>query len=82
MNEPFIKRCFCLERAAIAYLRFLLEGYDGLIFLRTLDPRAALVEVAYAPSCRRDAERLLTALARECAMTEVGPPPVGLYPPL
>jgi hypothetical protein len=82
MNDPFVKRCFRLDRATIAYLRFILEGYDGLIFLRTLDSRAALVEVAYAPSCRRDAESLLAALAEECGMREVPRPPAGEYPAL
>jgi hypothetical protein len=82
MNDPFVKRCFRLDRATIAYLRFILEGYDGLIFLRTLDSRAALVEVAYSPTCRGDAESLLNALVQECAMREVPWPPDGPYLPL
>lgn len=82
MNDPFVKRCFRLDRAAIVYLRFILEGYDGLIFLRTLDPRAALVEVAYAPACRGDAESLLAPLVDECAMSEAPWPPAEHYPPL
>lgn len=82
MNLPFVKRCFRLDRSAIAYLRFILEGYDGLVFLRTLDPRTALVEVAYSPANRRDAELLLAALAAECGMVEEPLPPPALYPPL
>jgi len=82
MNDPFVKRCFRVDRATIAYLRFILEGYDGLIFLRTLDARAALVEIAYPPTCRRDAESLLAALVQECAMSEVPWPPIGQFPPL
>jgi hypothetical protein len=82
MNDSFRKRCFRLDRANIAYLRFILEGYDGLVFLRTLDPRAALVEVAYPASCRADAESLLAALVDECAMSEAPWPPVGHYPSL
>lgn len=82
MNDSFVKRCFRLDRANIAYLRFILEGYDGLVFLRTLDPRAALVEVAYPASCREDAESLLTALVGECAMSESPWPPVGQFPSL
>jgi hypothetical protein len=82
MNDSFLKRCFRLDRANIAYLRFILEGYDGLVFLRTLDPRAALVEVAYPASCRADAEALLAALVDECAMSEALWPPAGLYPSL
>ena len=82
MNDPFVKRCFRVDRAIIAYLRFILEGYDGLIFLRTLDPGEALVEVAYPPACRCDAESLLTALALECNISEVPWPPAGDYPSL
>jgi hypothetical protein len=80
MNESFVKRCFRLNRATIGYLRFLLEGYDGLIFLRTLDPRTALVEVAYSLSCRRDAEELLAALSVECALHEEPWPPAFHIP--
>ena len=82
MNDSFRKRCFRLDRANIAYLRFILEGYDGLVFLRTLDPRAALVEVAYPASRCGDAEALLAALVEECAMSEAPWPPVGHYPSL
>lgn len=82
MNDSFIKRCFRVDRTQIAYLRFILEGYDGLIFLRTLNPREALVEFAYAPSCRSDAEALLSALAAECALQETSCPPAEEYPPV
>jgi len=80
MNHSFIHRCFRLERANIGYLRFILEGYDGLIFMRTLDPREALVEVTYAPACSADAEAVLAALAVECAMTPAPRP--ATCPPL
>ncbi len=82
MSAPFLKRYFTLPPAQIAFLRFTLESYDGLAFARSLDGRAALVEIAYPPSRRGEAEALLAALTAECAMTEVPPPPEGTYPPL
>jgi len=82
MSDSFIKRYFYVDRAHIAYLRFILEGYDGLMFLRTLNPRQALVEFAYSPSCRRDAEALLSALAGECSLQETACPQDGEFPPL
>lgn len=82
MSDSFFKRCFRVDRVQIAYLRFILEGYDGLIFLRTLNPHEALVEFAYSPSCRQDAEALLAALMQECAMREVPCPPEGYFPSL
>lgn len=82
MSDSFIKRCFRVDRVHIAYLRFILEGYDGLVFLRTLNPREALVECAYSASSRKDAEALLAALTRECAMIEAPWPPEGELPSL
>jgi len=80
VNQAFRKRCFRIDRSVIVYLRFLVEAYDGLLFLRTLDPQAALVEIAYPPSRRRDAEALLAALVTECALHEEPFPP--FVPPL
>lgn len=74
-DTVFIRRCFRLPRPETAYLRFLVEGYEGLLFMRTLDGGAALVEIAYAPSCRRDAEEAIVALSAETGLAEVLPPP-------
>ncbi len=78
--ESFEKRHFLLPRGEIGYLRFILESYDGLAFVRTLDPRQALVEIAFPRSRRADAEALLAALVCECAMYPVPPPAPGRYP--
>lgn len=76
------KRYFHISREEIGYLRFILESYDGLAFVRTLDSREALVEVAFPVSRRADAEALLSSLADECSMLAVPAPAPGLYPPL
>ncbi len=81
MNS-FSKRYFRIPRAEIGYLRFILESYDGLAFVRTLDSREALVEIAFPESRRRDAEALLAALAVECSMTAAPTPSPGTYPAL
>ncbi len=41
MTVCFQQRQFRLSRREIGYLRFLVEGYDGLLFMRTLDGRSA-----------------------------------------
>lgn len=79
MQYTFEKRYFVVPRAEIAYLRFILEGYDGLAFLRTLEARTALVEIAFAASRRADAEALLAALAAEVPLAAV-PPPAAIPP--
>lgn len=82
MSTPFVKRYYHVPRAEIGYLRFILESYDGLIFMRTLDPIKALIEVAHPPSRRPDAEALLLALASEVSMDEAPAPLPGSYSPL
>ena len=70
-HTRFVNRCFQLPTARIAYLRFILEGYDGLAFMRTLDPGRGLVEIGYPLLRRRDAEDLLGALGAEIGLTEI-----------
>jgi len=65
VSDPYQKRCFQLPRREIAYLRFIVEGYDGLLFLRTLDALAGLVELSWPASRSKEAAALLAALAGE-----------------
>ena len=76
-NSVWLKRrYFRMDRQDIAYLRFILESYDGLAFQRTLDSAAGLVEVLWPATRTRDVEVLLTALGKELAWSEVQPPEV------
>ncbi|MBN2428458.1 MAG: DUF4911 domain-containing protein [Deltaproteobacteria bacterium] len=81
-HKIFVKRYFNLSRTHIAYLRFILESYDGLAFVRTLDPRQAVVEIGYPQLRSRDAEELIQALGKEIDMTELAEIPRDIYQPL
>ena len=84
-NSPdaaFLKKYFAMPKSEIAYLRFVLESYDGLAFVRTLDNVMALVEIAYPPSRQEDAEHLMQALQKETGMTETDIPDDFDYTPL
>lgn len=72
--DNFVKRYYQLPRQEIGYLRFILEGYDGLAFARTLDSHQGLVEIAWPGNQGKDAEHLMKELALEIGMTEVLPP--------
>jgi Domain of unknown function (DUF4911) len=74
MSEAMICVCFRVEKKAIGYLRFTLEGYDGLGFIRTLDAAAGIVEIAWPASRGPDMYRLLTALTAEVTLQEVPRP--------
>jgi len=81
-DDPFVKRYYRIVPEEIAWLRFVLESYDGLAFVRSLDGRQALVEVAYHPSRSDDAEPLLHSLIAESSMQPVTTPPEAHNDPL
>jgi hypothetical protein len=54
-----------VDRREIAYLSALLESYEDLGAVRTVDPVAAIIEILYAPDLYADAVALMTALERE-----------------
>ncbi len=74
MEKTFEYRYFSLPPQDIAYLRFILESYDGLCFMRTLDNRSGVIEIAWPPSQRDDAQQLLAALHEEIALHQIPPP--------
>jgi hypothetical protein len=82
VHPPFEKRIFLVARAEIGYLRFIVESYEGLVFLRTLDPRQALVEVSYPEEREDEANGLLTALAEETGWQDVTDTIEEQFPPL
>lgn len=66
-NHPWTlaRQIFHVDREEIGYLRFTLESYDGMISISTLDPYAALIEVAMSPGCEGMVLELLESLRRK-----------------
>lgn len=62
---------FRVTREAIAYLKFILEGYQGLAVLKTLDAQQGLVSVHIAPGAEKDIALILEDLAREIPLSKV-----------
>lgn len=57
--------CLRIMPGRIGYLKFLLEGYDGLAMLTTLDATTGLVRLYVHRSRYAEAVRLLESLAVE-----------------
>lgn len=64
-----IEDCFRVEAIIstqdICYLNGVVEGYDGLALLRTIDSSSGLVELLISPSFQDDVRLILEALQRE-----------------
>ncbi|MBN1626361.1 MAG: DUF4911 domain-containing protein [Deltaproteobacteria bacterium] len=56
---------FHVERKEISYLRWVLESYDGMAFLKTLNPGLALIELEISPGCEAIVLQLLDSLRRD-----------------
>mgnify|MGYP001280866674 CR=1 FL=1 len=66
---------FRVNREDIAYLKFVLESYEGLGVLRTVDPRSGIVEVMVPPGLEEDMEMVLKGLRDEISMERIATPP-------
>lgn len=77
MTDPlapfaFGHRRYRLLPARIGMLRFLVEGYDGILFLRTIEAQTAVVELSWSRSCAADAAAILAALCTDLGMVAEG----------
>ena len=67
MNTPAetVKRYYRVDRREIAFIKFILEAYDGLAVMETLDPMAGMVVFHIAPGCEADVDMILQDLKRD-----------------
>ncbi|MFC1821921.1 DUF4911 domain-containing protein [Thermodesulfobacteriota bacterium] len=56
------ERVFRVDREEINYIRTIVESYDGMAVVRTVDPREALISVMIAPGCEKLVIELLDDL--------------------
>lgn len=55
---------FHVERKDISYLRWIIESYDGMAFLKTIDPFQALIELEVSPGCEALVFELIDSLRK------------------
>jgi len=70
-----IKQRYRVDRREIAFIRFIVEAYDGLAIVTTLDPETGLIEFRIAPGCEQDVEMILQDLKSDIMM-EKAPLPI------
>lgn len=69
-------RYFSVQPSELAYIKSILESYEGLVTMHTLDGKKGLVEILFPSTNTESAEALLTALACETELREI-PQPEG-----
>jgi hypothetical protein len=66
-------RYYQLASRDLVYMKFILEAYEGLSTMSTIDGKRGVVKVEYPVQFAEDVAALMQALATEIAVTEVTP---------
>jgi hypothetical protein len=64
-------RYYQLASRDMVYMKFILEAYEGLSTMSTVDGKRGIVKVEYPVSFADDVAALMEALATEIVVTEV-----------
>jgi hypothetical protein len=59
------KKYYRVDRREIAFLRFIFEAYDGIAFIRTIDPQKGIIVLHIAPGCENDIDFILRDLKKD-----------------
>jgi len=46
-----VRQSYNVDRNKIHYIRWIIESYDGMATVSTIDPQAAIIELKIAPGC-------------------------------
>ena len=59
------KCLFSINREEICYLQWIIEAYDGMASMRTVNPKTGEIEISIAPGCREEILSLINHLKEE-----------------
>ena len=54
-----------VDRRHIAYMRFIIEAYEGLAVMSTVDSQRAIIELKIAPGCLAEVNQIISELKSE-----------------
>ena len=69
--EPMICRYFKVAHRDMVFLKFILEAYEGMNVMSTVDNKAGIIRIAIMPGFVADMDGLLTELGKQVTMEPV-----------
>lgn len=57
-----VKKSFIVDRSRINYIRWIVESYDGMAIVSTIDSNSAVIELKIAPGCETIVNELIQSL--------------------
>jgi len=70
-TQAMIRKLFKLKTSDITLVQFILEGYEGLVTVSTIDPKTAIIQVLIMPDFLADVEGILEDLKSQFMMEDV-----------
>jgi hypothetical protein len=70
-DNSMICRYFKVLHRDMVYLKFILEAYEGLNVMSTVDNKAGIIRIAIMPGFEHDMNNLLAELATQVMMEPV-----------
>jgi len=75
--EEIVIRYYRVDPKRIVLIKSMLEGYEGLVVVRTADPKEGVVELLVSPDFVEEMEKILEDLSHQIWME---PLPGAKYP--
>jgi len=64
-----------VDRREIAFIKFIIEAYDGIAGMRTINPAKGVIELRIAPGCEEQVDRILQDLKKEILIRRLATEP-------
>ncbi len=68
-----ISKLYKLNRHNIAIVQYIVEGYEGMATVSTVDPHAAIIKISIMPDFVSDINGLIDALKNKYKIVEINP---------
>ncbi|MGA2525110.1 MAG: DUF4911 domain-containing protein [Smithellaceae bacterium] len=68
-----INKLFKLNRHNIAVVQFIIEGYEGMATVSTIDPHTAIIKISIIPYFISEINGLIEALKNKYKIEEINP---------
>jgi hypothetical protein len=69
--QTMIKKWFKIKRNKIALVQFIIEGYEGMATVTTMDPHAAIIQVSIMPEFLQEIIKLMESLKNKYHLEEI-----------
>ncbi len=69
--KTMIIKCYKIKRNKIAVVQFIIEGYEGMSTVTTLDPHAAIIQVSIMPGFLQEITALMESLKNKYYLEEI-----------